>query len=102
MPQPIVMYAHARFCPDVNRARGRLTELGLEWQEFDTEADPAAAERARSLNHGALRVPTLAIGDRVLVEPSVAELDDALVAAGYAGVRGVAGSPVDRFTRSQG
>lgn len=94
MPQPIVMHARTRFCPDVNRARGRLTELGLEWQEFDTEADPAAAERARSLNNGTLRVPTLAIGDRVLVEPSVAELDDALVAAGYEEVGRLAGSQV--------
>ena len=42
---------------------------------------------------GRQNVPTLVIGDRVLVEPSVAEIDSALVAAGYdiAALAGVAG-----------
>ncbi len=83
MPEPIVMYARTRPCPDVARARGRLTELGLEWREFNTEEDEGAAGRARALNNGTLRVPTLVLGGRVLVEPSVEELDAALIAAGY-------------------
>ena len=83
MPEPIVMYARARACPDVARARGRLTALGLEWREFDTDGDESAAGRARALNNGTLRVPTLVLGGRVLVEPSVEELDAALIAAGY-------------------
>ncbi len=52
MPEPIVMYARTRPCPDVARARGRLAELGLEWREFDTEEDEGAAGRARALNNG--------------------------------------------------
>jgi glutaredoxin len=83
VPEPIVMYARTRPCPDVARARGRLTELGLEWREYDTEADEDAAGRARALNNGTLRVPTLLLGGRVLVEPSVEELDAGLIAAGY-------------------
>ena len=81
-PTDIIMYARERFCPDVTRTRLHLTELGLEWTEFDVEADPAARDAAFKAS-GRNNVPTLVIGDRVLVEPSNADLDDALVAAGY-------------------
>lgn len=76
------MYARERFCPDVNRARGRLGELNLPWTEYDTERDADAKDRMIELS-GRQSVPTLLIGDRVLVEPSVAEIDDALTAAGF-------------------
>ena len=81
-PAEIIMYARERFCPDVTRARHHLTELGLTWTEYDVEADPEAREAAFKVS-GRNNVPTLVIGDRVLVEPSTAELDDALIAAGY-------------------
>jgi glutaredoxin len=81
-PTEIVMYARERFCPDVTRTRLRLTDLGLTWTEFDVEADPAARDAAFKVS-GRSNVPTLVIGDQVLVEPSNAELDRALVAAGF-------------------
>ena len=80
---PIIMYARTRFCPDVTRSRGRLTELELTWQEFDIEADPSAAAKVQELT-GRRSVPTIVIGDAILVEPSNAELDAALTKAGYA------------------
>ena len=82
-PTEIIMYARERFCPDVTRARLRLTDLGLAWTEFDVEADPDAREAAFKIS-GRNNVPTLVIGDQVLVEPSNAELDRALLAAGFA------------------
>jgi glutaredoxin len=81
-PSEIIMYARERFCPDVTRTRLRLTDLGLEWTEFDVEADPAAKEAAFKAS-GRGSVPTIVIGERVLVEPSNAELDEALITAGY-------------------
>ena len=78
----LIMYARERFCPDVNRARGRLSELGLPWTEYDTEGDADARERMVAIT-GRGSVPTLLIGDRVLIEPSVEEIDDALIAAGF-------------------
>ncbi len=78
----IVMYARERFCPDVNRARGRLGQLNLPWTEYDTESDADAKDRMVELS-GRQSVPALLIGDRVIVEPSVAEIDDALTAAGF-------------------
>ncbi len=81
-PNEIVMYARERFCPDVTRARTRLTELGIPWKEFDVEADPAAAEENQRLT-GRRNVPTLVIGDRILVEPSRSQIDEALTVAGF-------------------
>lgn len=88
----LVMYARERFCPDVNRARARLGELNLPWLEYDTESDTDPLDRMIEIS-GRRSVPTLVIGDRVLVEPSVAEIDAALEAAGYdvAALAGVAG-----------
>ena len=88
----IIMYARERFCPDVTRARTRLGELNLPWTEFDTESDADAHDRMVAVS-GRQSVPTLVIGERVLVEPSVAEIDAALAAAGYdlASLAGAAG-----------
>ena len=79
---PIVMYARTRYCPDVTRSRARLTELNLKWEEFDIEADPEAARRTEELT-GGRSVPTIVIGNAILVEPSNHELDSALTEAGY-------------------
>ena len=78
----IIMYARERFCPDVTRARQRLTELGLAWAEFDTEADADARSRMVAIT-GRPNVPTLLIGDQVLIEPSAAQIDEALAQAGF-------------------
>lgn len=84
MDEPIVMYARQRYCPDVERARSRLTALELPWAEHDIEADGEAAALVQALT-GRRRVPTLVIGDTVLVEPSDAELDAALADTGLIG-----------------
>lgn len=78
----ITMYARERFCPDVTRARTRLEHHGITWTEFDIESDDAkkAEMVART---GKPNVPQVVIGDRILIEPSVEEIDDALTAAGF-------------------
>ena len=80
---PVIMYGRQRFCPDVARSRLRLEELGIPWQEFDIEQDEHARAVTLRLT-GRTRVPTIVIGERVLVEPTNEELDAALAAAGYA------------------
>lgn len=80
--KPIIMYARERFCPDVTRARTRLSELGYEWTEYDVEADEARKAEMVTIT-GRPNVPTLIIGKNVLIEPSVEEIDNALVQAGY-------------------
>lgn len=78
----VLMFARERYCPDVTRARQRLTELGIAWTERDVEADAAAAAEMQQVSGGS-SVPTVVIGERVLVEPSNSELDDALAEAGF-------------------
>ncbi len=79
---PILMYARKRFCPDVDRARTALKEHGLPWTEFDVESNAEALARMQALT-GRMNVPTLLIGDVVLVEPSRDEIDEALESAGF-------------------
>lgn len=78
----IIMYARERFCPDVTRSRLRLTDLGLAWTEYDIESDEEAGDEAERLT-GRRNVPTIIVGDKILVEPSNSQLDAALLAAGF-------------------
>lgn len=78
----ITMYARERFCPDVTRARTRLEHHGIEWTEFDVESnDEKKAEMVAKT--GKPNVPQVVIGDRILIEPSVEDIDDALKNAGF-------------------
>jgi glutaredoxin len=81
MPE-IVMYARERFCPDVTRARTRMEHYGIEWTEFDVEADTSKRAEMEQFT-GKPNVPQVHIGERILIEPSVEEIDDALIAAGF-------------------
>jgi glutaredoxin len=76
------MYARTTFCPDVARSRARLRALGIEWTEFNVEEDPQKSDEVNALT-GMRRVPTLVIGQRILVEPTNTALDEALEIAGY-------------------
>ena len=78
----IVMYARERFCPDVTRARLRLERLGIEWTEYDVEADSDRKQEMVALT-GRPNVPTLLIGNTILIEPSVKEIDAALQGVGF-------------------
>lgn len=78
----IIMYARERFCPDVTRSRTRLEHHGISWTEFDVESDEAKKEEMMART-GKPNVPQVVIGDRILIEPSNEEIDDALVAAGF-------------------
>ena len=76
------MYARERFCPDVTRARTRLEHHGIAWIEFDVESDDARKSEMVALT-GKPNVPQVVIGERILIEPSNEEIDDALTAAGF-------------------
>lgn len=78
----IVMYARERFCPDVTRARLRLERLGIDWTEYDVESDDERKQEMVALT-GRPNVPTLVIGNTILIEPSVREIDTALQGIGF-------------------
>lgn len=71
---PITVYWRPG-CASCVRLRAGLSRWGIDRREFDIWRDPDAAERVRRLAGGTETVPTVVIGDRALVDPS---LDDVL------------------------
>lgn len=59
-------------CPYCSRLRAGLRRAGISTVERDIWADSAAAERVRAATGGDETVPTVVIGGRTLVNPSVA------------------------------
>jgi uncharacterized protein (DUF427 family)/glutaredoxin len=61
-------------CPYCSRLRSGLRRAGISTVEHDIWADPAAAARVRAATGGDETVPTVVIGSRALVNPSVREV----------------------------
>lgn len=74
------MYATS-WCPDCHRSIRLLRELGAPFTLIDIEAEEGAEARMRAVNGGSGKVPTIIIGDRVLIEPRNDELRAAVTAA---------------------
>ena len=73
-PGELVVYG-AGWCPDVRRSRAVLEAEGVAYRYVDVEADAAATEVVRRLQHGARRIPTIVWPDGShLVEPGDEEL----------------------------
>ncbi len=78
--QPILMFTTS-WCGDCRRAKKVFEALGIPYFEVNIDADPAAASRVMSLNHGMRSVPTILFADgSMLVEPSSRELEAKLAA----------------------
>jgi uncharacterized protein (DUF427 family)/glutaredoxin len=61
-------------CPYCSRLRAGLRRAGISTVEHDIWSDPAAAARVRAATGGDETVPTVVIGSRALVNPSVREV----------------------------
>lgn len=72
-------------CPMTSRARQHLESLGVGYEYFNIERDPAAREWVRAQHGGKEKKPTIQIGSRVMTEPTDDELDAALAGAGAVG-----------------
>lgn len=62
-------------CPFCAMLRGRLNNSGLPYREVNIWEEPGAAERVRSVANGNETVPTVFIGQRALVNPSIDEVE---------------------------
>jgi len=58
-------------CPYCNRLRRGLRRAGLTVYEVDIWSNPEAAAKVRALAGGNETVPTVVVGDRALVGPTV-------------------------------
>ncbi len=79
-----ITFYGADWCGDSRRSQALLDRLSVPYIFVDLEEEPAAADWAARQNRGQRRTPTIAFGagGRILIEPSDAELTDALRAAG--------------------
>ena len=68
----------ADWCGDTRRTRRHLEHLGVAYQYINVEDDAQASEWVKQQNNGKERKPTVKIGEQVLAEPSIAELEKAL------------------------
>jgi mycoredoxin len=84
MPQPILIYGRPD-CEDTAPVRDYLNVLGIPFNEINVDEDEQAGRFVESVNNGYRSSPTIVFGDGVfiIVEPTRAELDDALLRAGY-------------------
>ncbi len=70
----------AGWCSDCWRTRRVLLAAGVPFEEIDVDRVSGAAEEMRRINGGSDKVPTVVVGDVVLIEPTDFELNKALAA----------------------
>ncbi|MEY3561950.1 MAG: hypothetical protein RL068_1102 [Actinomycetota bacterium] len=69
-----VEFYGADWCSDCRRSKSLLNTLGVEYEMFDVEADPQAAEKSKEIS-GRTNIPVIRFADgQHLVEPSDAVL----------------------------
>lgn len=76
-PVSVTMYSTS-WCPDCHRAKLFLSQWGISYREVNIELIPGAAEKVMAWANGKRVVPTMLIGDRVLVNPRMRELAEAV------------------------
>jgi len=73
----VVFYARPG-CPFCTALRARLRQRGLAFREVDIWQDPDAAAAVRAAAGGNETVPTVNVGSRWMVNPSPAQVLDAI------------------------
>lgn len=77
--QEVVMYT-TPWCGYCIRLKRQMAEQGIAFTEVDVDADHSYDETIKRASGGFRTVPTLKVGDRLLVNPRVAEVKAALEA----------------------
>ena len=68
----------ADWCEDTQRTREHLDKIGVAYDYIDIDEDKAAEAWITQQNHGKRKTPTVDLGGKILIEPTNAEVDDAL------------------------
>lgn len=68
----------ADWCEDTQRSLRHLRRLGVAYSYENVDRDPEALGRAKALNNGQRRTPTIDVDGTTLVEPTNAALTEAL------------------------
>ncbi len=81
MRQPNVSVYGSRSCPDTNRATAFLDSQGVPYEFKDVDENPEFNDFIAGLNHGKRVMPTIRVENANLINPSEAELSQAVQAA---------------------
>jgi mycoredoxin len=73
---PIRMFT-TTWCGHCRRLKRQMTEAGLTFEEVDLDEDPSHDDRILAAAGGHRVVPTLEVGGRLLVNPTIAEVTSA-------------------------
>jgi mycoredoxin len=77
----VVVYGR-RWCALSQRVRRYLDRIGLPHEYVDLDRNPEAESRLSWITGGRVRTPIVDLGGRVLVQPTIGELERALTRAG--------------------
>jgi mycoredoxin len=75
----VTMYS-TEWCGYCRRLKREMDETGISFEEVDVEHEPEYNERILQASGGHRTVPTVEIDGRLLVNPSLAEVKQALPA----------------------
>ena len=73
MSEGVTLYT-TQTCGPCRRLKHRLHEAGVAFREIDVNGAPEAADRIERATGGFRVVPSVAIGDRLLVNPRAEEV----------------------------
>lgn len=73
----VIVYS-TTYCGHCVRLKRQLEEAGIEYRSIDVDEEEHYGERIIQATGGARVVPTVEIADRLLVNPSIREVVEAL------------------------
>lgn len=76
----ITMYS-TPWCGYCRRLKRQFEEAGIAYREIDVDATPGYDERIIEASGGYRTVPTVEVGGRMLVNPTLKEVEEALATA---------------------
>ena len=68
------------WCGYCRRLKRQMEEAGIDYREIDVDLEPGYDERIISATGGFRTVPTLEVGEKLLVNPTIREVEQALAA----------------------
>lgn len=77
MSQMVTMYS-TTWCGYCRRLKRQMTDAGIHFREIDLDDDPTYDDRIIEATGGYRTVPTLEVGGKLLVNPSLREVEAAL------------------------
>ena len=66
------------WCGYCRRLKRQFEEAGIAYREIDVDATPGYDQRIIEASGGYRTVPTVELGDRLLVNPTLREVEEAL------------------------